>query len=119
MSDKNQLPPNELKTDWKSNAKRRKTRGIISTELIQLFEIHDDLPVAAHLINIVRSKGAIAGYKETKVPVIKDGIVVSYTDIKTPIFRDPYYIEDEVFLKELENYRNTLDNKATEEEDDL
>lgn len=101
MSEKTTVPPNEIKNDWQSNSKRRKTRGIIATELIQLFEVHDDLPVAAHFINIVRSKGVIVGRRT-------DG---------SPIYRDPYYIEDAVFLKELENYREYLDNKPIEDEE--
>ena len=96
MADKNKPA-----SAWKKNANIRRTRGLIETELLQLFEIHHDLPVAAHLVNILRSKGNIVGKRA-------DG---------SPIFRDPYYMEDEQFLKELENYREQQDRKVMEDKE--
>lgn len=87
---------------WKKNANIRRTRGLVGTELIQLFEIHEDLPVAAHLVNILRSKGNIVGKRA-------DG---------SPIYRDPYYMEDEQFLKELEIYRVKQDERVLEDKED-
>jgi hypothetical protein len=80
--------PNE----WKAAANARKIRQLISNELLSLFEVHDDVPVAQHLVAITRSKGKIVGHKP-------DG---------TPIYRDPFTIKDEDFLKELESYSEDL-----------
>ena len=87
---------------WKGAANKRRIRGLIGTELLQIFEIYDDTPVAAHLVNILRSKGQIVKTKP-------DG---------TPVFRDPYHLKDEETLKDIEVYRAELDEKATEESEE-
>lgn len=86
--------------EWKSAANARKIRQLISNELLSLFEIHDDVPVAEHLVNITRSKGKVVGQKP-------DG---------SPIYRDPYTIKDEDFLKELESYSEDLKKSKLGEE---
>lgn len=86
--------------EWKTAANARRIRQLISNELLSLFEIHDDVPVAVHLVNITRSKGKIVDHKP-------DG---------TPIYRDPYTMRDEDFLKELESYSEDLKRSKLEEE---
>lgn len=88
---------------WRSTADKRRTRGLIGNELLQIFEIYDDTEVAAHLVNILRSKGKIIAYKE-------DGV--------TPVYRDAYYMKDTETLKEIEVYRAALDAKVTETENE-
>lgn len=95
--------PEKLKTtsrEWKDTANKRRTRGLISTELVEIFEIYDDTPVAVHLVSIFRSKGKVMGHKA-------DG---------STVYRDPYYMKDEEVLKDIENYRAELDLKVTENE---
>ncbi len=104
---------NETPTDWRSNANKRRTRGLIETTIARIISLHDDKPVAVHMINILRSKGNIVGYKEEKQVVKgtldgKDKVVT----IKVPIYRDPYYIEDEDLLKIVETYEEELDVDA-------
>jgi hypothetical protein len=87
---------------WRGTANKRRTRGLIGNELLQIFEIYDDTEVAVHLVNILRSKGKIISYKE-------DGV--------TPVYRDPYYMKDAETLKEIEVYRAELDSKIADPED--
>ena len=96
MSDKSNTPTAE----WRSNANKRRTRGLICTELLELFEIYDDMTVAAHLVNILRSKGRVVGFNT-------DG---------TPKYRDPYHIKDEELLKDLESYKASLIDKVMDPE---
>lgn len=96
------MSENKSANDWRSTANKRRTRGIIGSELVALFEVHDDIPIAQHLVNIMRSKGKIVGTKP-------DG---------TPIYRDFYSIKDEEFLKELEGYKEDIQKIKTEEEED-
>lgn len=85
-------------TDWKTNAKKIRVRSLACTTLLQIFEIYDDQSIAMHLVNILRSRGAIEGRNP-------DG---------SPRFRDPYYLKDEDILKIMENYREELDVTALE-----
>lgn len=84
--------------DWKSNAKDRRIRSMAATTLLKIFELYDDQSIAMHLVNILRSRGAV----EKKLP---DGTVK---------YRDPYYIKDEDILKIMENYKEELDLQALE-----
>ena len=88
-------------TDWRSTASKRRTRGIIGNELVALFEVHDDIPIAQHLVGIMRSKGKTIGTNA-------DG---------TPKYRDFYSIKDEEFLKDLEAYKEDIQKIKTEEDD--
>lgn len=88
-------------TEWKSAANARRVRQLISNELLALFETHDDIPVAQHLVNITRSKGKVVDHKP-------DG---------SPIYRDPFTIRDEDFLKELESYSEELNKTKLGEEE--
>lgn len=87
--------------DWRSSASKKRIKGLIAAELLQLFEIHSETRVAVHVTNIQRSKGRSTGTNP-------DG---------TPKFRDPYYVEDEEFLKDLQAYRAELEDKITEDDD--
>jgi hypothetical protein len=86
----------ENMTDWRSNASKRRTRGLIETTLARIISLHDGRSVAAHLVTILRKK---------KIGENKD---------KSPIFRDPYTLTDEEFLKILEAYEEELDLEALE-----
>lgn len=92
---------NHSSDDWRSAAKTKRIRGLIATRLNQLFETYNDTPIAIHLSNITRSKGRIEGKSA-------DG---------SPKFRDPYFVKDEEFLKDLENYEIELEEKLTENDD--
>lgn len=94
-------------TDWRSNARRRRVRSIAGQALIQIFELYDDKAIFQHLVNIMRSKGIIVGYKTVTITV--DG---KKKEIQEPIYRDPYYIKDDEGLKIIENYREELDVDA-------
>ncbi len=48
---------------WKKSANTKRTRSLIGSGLLALFEIHDDIPVAQHLVSIMRSKGKQIGTK--------------------------------------------------------
>lgn len=85
-------------TDWRSNAKKRRIRSLIAQQLLQIFEIYEDRGTAAHMVNILRSKGKVVGFN-------KDG---------SAKYRDPYYMQDEETLKLIENYREELDLIALE-----
>ena len=85
-------------THCKSNAKNRRIRSLAATTLLKIFELYDDQSIAMHLVNILRSRGAI----EKKNP---DGTVK---------YRDPYYLKDEDILKIMENYKEELDVTALE-----
>ena len=87
---------------WRGTANKRRTRGLVGNELIQIFEIYDDTPIAMHIMSIMRSRGKPVGFKA-------DGV--------TPIFRDPYYMSDEELLKEVELYREEKDTRVTEEKE--
>lgn len=87
---------------WRGTANKRRTRSLIGNELLQIFEIYDDISIPVHLVNILRSKGKIIGKKP-------DG---------TPIYRDPYHISDEEILKDIEVYRVELDSRVTEPEEE-
>lgn len=88
----------KAKTDWKSNAKKKRERGLIETTWAQIISLYDDRPVAVHMVNILRSKGSVVGKKP-------DG---------SPIYRDPYYLTDEEVLKIMEGYKEELDIEALE-----
>lgn len=93
----------KLKTtsrEWQNTANKRRVRGLIGTELLQIFEIYDDTPVAVHLVSIFRSKGKVMGHRA-------DG---------STVYRDPYYMSDTEVLKEIESYRAELDSKIIENE---
>lgn len=87
--------------DWRSSAKNKRTRSLIASQLLQLFEIHNDTSVAVHLLHILRSRGA------------------SYTEDSNgiPKRRDLFHIKDEEFLKDLENYKAELEEKITEDDE--
>lgn len=91
---------NVSKKEWQSSANKRRTRGLAGNELIQIFEIYDDIPIAAHLATLMRSRGKIVSFKE-------DGI--------TPVYKDKYHLKDEEMLKDIETYRAELDSRVTEE----
>lgn len=103
---------NDTPTDWRSNANKRRTKGLLDTTLGRIISLHDDKPVAVHLVNIMRSKGIIMGYKEERHVIKgldgKDKIVT----IKVPIYKDPYYLEDEDLLKIMETYEEELNIDA-------
>lgn len=104
-------------TDWKSNANKRRVRSIAGQTLIQIFEVYDDRAIAAHLVNILRSRGIVVEYKdeEHKVKFEHNGEILEKTVvIKVPVFRDPYYMKDDEFLKIAETYREDLDLIALE-----
>ena len=81
---------------WRINASKRRTRALIETTWAQIISLYDDKPVAVHMVNIMRSKGAVVGKRA-------DG---------SPIYRDPYYMSDEETLKIMESYREELDLEA-------
>ena len=82
--------------DWRQNAKKRRIRSLIGITWSQILEIYDDTPAAIHTVNIMRSRGEVVGKKP-------DG---------SPRFKDPYYMDDEEYLKRMENYREELDREA-------
>ena len=88
--------------DYQKIADERRTRQLINNGLLSLFEVYDEIPVAVHLVNILRSKGKIVDHKE-------DG---------TPVYRDPYTLTDAQFLKDLEAYEIDLRKTKTEDEDE-
>jgi len=92
------MKDNNNSSDWKSSQNKRRISSLISTTLLQIFEVYDDKTVANHLINILRSRGTVTALN-------KDG---------TPKYRDPYFIKDEEILKIMENYKEELDNEALE-----
>ena len=102
MSDKTEKRLSFKTPDWKKAADARRTRGLIGTELLSLFEVYDDTPIAVHLVNIIRSKGK----------------VVSHKDDGTPVYRDPYNIKDAELLKEIESYKNEIQKLKIDDEDD-
>lgn len=83
---------------WKINAHKRRTRALIETTWAQIISLYDDKSVAIHMVNILRSKGAIVSRKP-------DG---------SPVYRDPYFITDVEILKIMEVYREELDLDALE-----
>lgn len=86
----------ETPTDWRSNANKRRTRTLIETTWSQIISLYDDKPVAVHMVNILRSRGAVVGKRS-------DG---------SPIYRDPYFLDDSEILKIMEAYREELDLEA-------
>lgn len=90
--------------EWRVSAKNKRIRGLVATELLQLFETHNDTTVAVHLINILRSKGRI-----------EDRVAGSKPD-GAPKYRDPYFLKDEEFLKDLQNYRTELEKVTDDDE---
>ena len=83
-------------TDWKSNAKKKRTRQLIVNTWVQILELYPERGAAVHMVNVLRSKGTITGTKP-------DG---------SPKYRDPYFITDEEMVKILEVYRDELDKEA-------
>jgi hypothetical protein len=81
---------------WRINADKRRTNALIDTTWAQIRALYDHIPVAVHMVNIVRSKGVIVGKKA-------DG---------SPIYRDPYFMTNEETLKIMEAYREELDLEA-------
>lgn len=81
---------------WRINANKRRTKALLDTTWSQIITLYDHIPVAVHMVNIMRSKGAIVGKRA-------DG---------SPIYRDPYYMSDEETLKIMEAYREELDLEA-------
>lgn len=102
---------------WKGSANKRRTRGLIGTELLQIFEIYDDTSVAAHLVNILRSKGNVTGYKPEKHKVAGEDGKDKWVTIQVPVYKDPYYNKDEETLKDIETYRAKLDESIIDQED--
>ena len=98
---------NETKKEWQKTANKRRTRALLETTWSQIIAIYDDKPIFVHMVNILRSKGAIAGYREEE-EVVNGKLVKT----KVPIYRDPYYIDDEEALKIMEAYREELDVDA-------
>ncbi len=97
---------------WRINAGKRRTRSLIETSWAQIISLYDDKPVAVHMVNILRSRGAIAGYREES-SIIKDALGnEKIAKIKVPIYKDPYYMSDEEVLKIMESYREELDVDA-------
>lgn len=88
----------ETPTDWRSNANKRRVRSLLTTTWCQILEIYDDKRASVHMVNILRSKGAIVGKRA-------DG---------SPIYRDPYHLDDSELLKIMEAYREELDLEALE-----
>ncbi len=105
----------KLKTsskEWKSVANKRRTRGLIGTELLQIFEIYDDISVARHLSTLMRSRGKVIAYKEEKYRRIHEDGTVTTGSIQVPVYKDFHHLGDEESLKEIESYRLELDTET-------
>lgn len=55
-------------TDWKSNAKKRRIRQLVNTTWLQILELYPDRSAAVHMVNILRSKGAVTGTTSSGAP---------------------------------------------------
>lgn len=99
--------------DWKTAETKARNKALIVKELSQLITNHDDMRVAMHLVNILKSSGEVdeSSLKKNSVDAHRvDGEVV----IEKVAFRDPYFLLDTELLKRIESYRDKKDEERLE-----
>lgn len=105
---------NDNPTDWRRNAEKRRIKALLDATWSEIVTIYDDRSWAAHMVNILRSKGISGGFREEDRVYYDEKGEKKVAKVKVPIYRDPYYLGDPELLKIMETYREELDIEALE-----